>query len=560
MINSKKKIPIGISDFKELISGNSYYIDKSLFIEEIINEGSKVTLIPRPRRFGKTINLSMLKYFFEQTEEDNVNLFKDLAISKNKKLMQEQGESPVIFMTFKDIKVATWNECAEEMRGVIETEYTSREYLLEGDVLTQAEKRYFKSIINAGATNTQYTRALKNLSKYLHSYHKKRPYIFIDEYDTPIQEGFMHNYHKKIIQFMRNFLSGGLKDNSHLEKSVITGILRISKENIFSGLNNLEVCTILDQAYSDKFGWTEKEVLEISKYYNIEDKYDEIKSWYNGYMFDEVLVYNPWSILNLIKKNGRFAPYWVNTSQNALINELISEGKDELKEEFELLLSGKTIDKIIESDIVLEKVQQNPDVVWNLLLFSGYLTYSERIEDGDEVRYMLKIPNREVYSVFKNIVTGWFSSSIGSKKYNLMLKDIVAGDVESFCNKIKEFLINSISYFDTAGKNPEKVYHALVLGILIGLQDSYEIISNRESGDGRYDVMLIPKNKSDLGIVIEFKVVKKKEKLKKTAKEALCQIKNKNYVQELVRQGIHRKLLIGMAFSKKDIDAEHEFL
>lgn len=558
-MSEKKRLPIGISDFKKLITEKCYYFDKSLFIEEILKYGSEVTLMPRPRRFGKTLNLSMLRYFLEKTEDDNSYLFKDLAIGKNEEVMNLQGQSPVVFMTFKDIKVATWEKCYEGLKGVIAAEYRRHKYLVDSDTMDKTERSIFLSVTTKKASEIEFQESLKNLSEYLARHHKKTAFILIDEYDTPIQEGFMSGYNEEVISFMRNFLSGGLKDNINLNKGVITGILRISKENIFSGLNNLEVCGILDQAYSDKFGLLEHEVVEALKYYGVEDKSEEVKCWYNGYMFDEVLVYNPWSIINFIKKQCRLAPYWVNTSQNALINELLAEGMNEIKEDFELLLSGKTIDKSIEEDIVLGDVRKNPDVVWNLLLFSGYLTFTNKKWEKRHLVYSLKIPNQEVSYIFEKIISSWFSKSIGSKNYELMLKSLTDGDVETFTEKFQEFLLSSISFFDVGGKKPEKVYHAFVLGMLLSLGDSYDVKSNRESGHGRYDVILIPHDSSALGIVIEFKVAKKKElNLEESAQEALEQIERKGYVQELNDRGIKKHLLIGMAFCVKELEVIHK--
>lgn len=555
-----KKIPIGIADFKELIKQNHYFVDKTLFIKEILDDGAKVILFPRPRRFGKTLNLSMLKYFLEKTTKSNLSLFKNLAIYKDKKLIKQQGTHPVIFITFKDIKVSTWKKCKEKIKTIISKEYRNHKYLLKSNHLDKYEKKTFRQIIGKKTSSEEFEDSLKNLSEYLHRYYDKRAFILIDEYDTPIQEGFMKEYKDDVVDFMRNFLGGGLKDNNSLEKGVLTGILRIAKEDIFSGLNNLEVCTILSQFYSDKFGLLENEVRDLLKYYKIEDELKKIKSWYNGYRFGNKTVYNPWSILKLARNKGECAPYWVNTSQNSLINKILATGKDELKEEFELLISGKTIDKVIDEDIILDKVNQNPDVVWNLLLFSGYLTYNKKKVVKDDIVYSLKIPNREVARVFKKIIASWFGDSIGPKKYSLMLKNLINGDVESFEQILKEFLINSISCFDTAGKNPEKVYHALVLGMLVGLQDSYEIKSNRESGIGRYDVILIPKKINNLGIVIEFKVAKKTISLEKSAKEALRQIINKRYTQELIARKIKKHLLIGIAFKEKELALISKFI
>lgn len=562
-INKLKKLPIGISDFKELIEKNYYYVDKSLFIEEILEDGAKVILLPRPRRFGKTLNISMLRYFLEKIEKNNSHLFKNLAISKNKEIMKQQGTNPIIFITFKDVKVSTWKKCLEKLTEVIAAEYRRHRYVLESEVLDKTEKNTFISIITKKASETDLESSLKNLSEYLYRYHKKKPFILIDEYDTPIQSGYLNDYKKDVIEFMRNLLCGGLKDNEFLEKGILTGILRVSKENIFSGLNNLAVHGLINNSYADKFGLMQDEVTSLAKKISGKNSnIDEIKSWYNGYKIgNKTTVYNPWSIVNFLYNNCEFGSYWVNTSDNALINTLISKGSNKLKKSFELLIAGKSIDQPIDDNIIFDQLPDDIETVWSLLLFSGYLTYTKKELIKRKTVCTLKIPNEEIITFFEKAILLWFKAGIGSDKFDRMLSCLISGDVETFTELFQGILISNMSYFDVKKQDPERVYHAFVLGMLISLLDSYEVKSNKESGIGRYDVMIIPKDLSKLGIVIEFKVAKAGEKsLKKSAKDALKQIETKHYIQELNDREIKNKLLIGMSFRKKRMAVEYKFL
>ncbi|SHJ72072.1 AAA family ATPase [Tepidibacter formicigenes] len=549
-----KKVPIGVSDFKELITENYYYVDKSLFVKEIIDDGAKVILLPRPRRFGKTLNMSMLKYFFEKRDEDNKYLFENLNINKYEDIMDMQGKYPVIYLTFKDIKDGNFQKCYEKMKEIISIEYYKHKYLLDNH-LKGIEETYFKKILSMEASQGQYETSLKNLSKFLSEYYNQKTIVLIDEYDTPIQSGYLSGYYKEIIEFIRNFLSGALKDNEYLQKGVLTGILRVAKESIFSGLNNLEVCTILKNHYSDKFGFLEGEVEEILKQYNIEFEMDEVRKWYNGYIFGENVIYNPWSILNYVKNHEKgFRPYWVNTSSNDLIKNVLAKSGEKIKIELEDLIKGKDIVKTINEDIVIHDIDKGSENVWSFLLFSGYLKVVKEEFKRGRVYCNLKIPNAEVNYLYEEIIMSWFSESINNDKFDVMLKSLINGDIKTFGKILKEFVLNSISYFDTA-KESEKVYHAFVLGMLVALCDDYQVKSNRESGYGRYDVALIPRDKSKLGIIIEFKKVDKddKETLDIAAKNALKQIKEKNYKQELLDIGIKNIIELGIAFEGKEV-------
>lgn len=551
-----KRISLGGSDFKEFVAENYYLVDKTLFIKDIIDDGSKVILLPRPRRFGKSMNMSMLKYFFEKTEESNRELFRGLKIYSDKEIMKKQGQYPVIFITFKDVKDSSYDKTVEKIKDLIIEEYTKYIKLLNADILEKPEKAYFQRIIDREASEGEYELSLKNLSKFLNKYYNKRVFILVDEYDVPIQSGYLNNYYDKVIEFIRNLLSGALKDNSYLEKGILTGILRVAKESIFSGLNNINVCTILSSEYSEYFGFTEEEVEETLKYYGIEANMEELKNWYNGYIFGDRVIYNPWSVLNYVKrwKDG-FKPYWTNTSSNDLVKTLVTKGGADLKGDLEELIKGNSIEKRINEDIVMGEIDKDTENVWSFLLFSGYLKVVKKRLDMGEMYCNLSIPNMEVNYLYRQIILGWFKESINNDKFNIMLKSLVTGDIKTFEKILKDFVKNSMSYFDTAGSESEKVYHAFVLGMLLGLGDNYEVKSNRESGYGRYDVMVIPKDISKIGIVIEFKKVDEddEEDLEKAADAALKQIKDRDYKSELIEKGIKDIIELGIAFEGKKV-------
>ncbi|WP_411680234.1 AAA family ATPase [Clostridium thailandense] len=551
-----KKIPIGVTDFKEILNGNYYLVDKSLLIKEIIDDGSKVILLPRPRRFGKTMNMSMLKYFFEKTDEDNSFLFKDLNIYKYKNIMERQGKYPVIYLTFKDEKYLQWNDCKSGMKFIIGSEFKRHSYLLESNVMDDEEKSIYKDIMNLKAEDIYYHKSLLSLSMYLWKYYNEKTIIFIDEYDVPIQSGYANGYYEEVISFIRNFLSGGLKDNIYLEKGILTGILRVAKESIFSGLNNLSVYSILKNKYSSYFGFSESEIEEIFKYYKVEFKLDKVKSWYNGYVFGDNIIYNPWSILNYVNNwDEGLQPYWINTSSNDLVKKLITKGGQQIKNELEDLIQNKSISKEINENIEMKEVDKSTENVWSFLLLSGYLKTVNKIRKADgRLVCELAIPNLEVKYLYNEIIMSWFKESLNNDEFNLMLNSLVKGDIETFDAIFADYVIKSFSYFDI-GYESENFYHAFVLGILVALNDKYIIKSNRESGYGRYDIMIIPKDIEKIGIIIEFKKVNKrrKETLDIAAENALAQIKNMNYKQELLELGVKNIIELGIAFEGKDV-------
>lgn len=555
-----KKLPIGLSDFREIIEGNYYYIDKSLFIKDIIDNGSNAVLIPRPRRFGKTLNLSMLKYFFEKKTEDFSKIFKELNIwSAGEEYRNMQGQFPVIYITLKDVKGTNYNRCVNILKEVIAQEYRRHDYLLKSGDLSIKDRRDFEAILNEEADEEKYESGLKRLSMLLYNYHNKKVIILIDEYDTPIHEGYFNGYYNEIMNFMRNFLSGGLKDNEAVHKSILSGILKIAKESIFSGLNNFQIASVINNDFSNRFGLLEDEVYELLRYYNIEFEIDEIRNWYNGYVFGDTTIYNPWSIINYAKsyKEG-FRPYWVNTSGNTLIKELIVLGNKYLKADIDSLIRGESIEKKINDDIVFEELEKKTDAVWSFLLLSGYLKVTSKNIVNRQLVCQLKVPNQEVLYFYENIIREWFVEGLNvnqNDKVTEMLECLVNGDVENFEYIFSDFVIKTFSYFDPTGEEPERVYQAFALGLFVNLSESYTVKSNRESGFGRYDIVIIPKDKQNCGIIIEFKKVAKQkdETALQAAQKAIIQIEEKKYETELLEIGLKKIIKIGIAFDGKEV-------
>ena len=544
----KKKLPVGIDNFKEIIENNYYFVDKSKMIDELLNKKSKVTLLPRPRRFGKTLNMSMLNYFFNiEDKEANRNLFNGLDISNTDKMMY-QGEYPVIYISLKDIKVSNWVECFEEIKKLLKDIFNTKRYIREK--LDESEKIDFDRIEFLNETG-DFVGALKNLSKYLFKFYGKKVIILIDEYDTPLVTAHSQGYYDDAIFFFRNFLSAALKGNPYLEFSVLTGILRVAKESIFSGLNNLTVSTILDSDFN-YFGLTTEEVEEALKYYGLDYELEDVKRWYNGYTFGGKLVYNPWSLINFMNKNVLGA-YWINTSDNALIKQLLDKNDKKVFEELEMIFKGEVIWETISENIIFDDLN-NTNTIWSLMLFSGYLTYEKmRISPITELKsYSLKIPNVEIKSFFRqSFIENYTKGDVHF--YGTMMEDLFLGELNSFVNKFKRMYLSAVSYHDAG--DSEKYYHHFMLGLLLTLGDKYIITSNRESGYGRYDIALEPKDKKNFGLIFEFKIGDKNS-IGEKAKEALAQIDEKKYDISMKNNGVSKVIKIGMAFSGKDVAIE----
>jgi hypothetical protein len=554
-----KKLPVGISDFKDIVTGNYCYVDKTLFIKEAIDKGDKILLIPRPRRFGKTLNLSMLKYFYDcRTErEENKKLFTSLAIQKAGQIyLDKMGKYPVIFLSFRSIKEPDWESCLNKMKQLIQKEYLRHDYLLNSPELKAVEKDYVKKLIDLKGDKGDYGNSLENLLIFLSRHYRERAVILIDEYDAPIHAGFNHDYYDQIISFMRSFLCGGLKDtDQYLEKSVLTGIMRIAKESIFSGLNNPGVYTLTSEEFDQRFGFTEKEVETLLNDFQVTDRYDQVQEWYNGYRFGNTIIYNPWSIINFLgSKAKELKPYWINTSDNAIVDSLLSKGGKELKEELEQLIRGETMEKAIDDNIVLKYIETDDNALWSFLLMGGYLKPTAKRMDPatDKMYYSLAIPNREVRTIYSSIIERYFTTKIENKKLEIMLKALLEGDIDVFEELFSEYVMKAMSFFDTAVE-PEKVYHAFVMGLLLWLSPDYQIKSNRESGYGRYDIMIIPRDTNKLGFIIEFKKTRKKETPASAVKSALAQIEEKKYETELIERGIKNIKKLAIVFSGKDV-------
>ncbi len=552
-------IPIGLSDFKKLRDNNAYYVDKSLFIKKVLDRSTEVLLLPRPRRFGKTLNLSMLRYFFEKRSENLAYLFKGLAIEQETEVMQHQGQYPVIFLTFKDCKEATAEKCINQIRGLLRDlfqEYETRLY----KQLTPNEQRYYNKIMEEQGNIVDWENALKHLMRWIRRKTDKRILVLLDEYDAPIHAGQEQGYYDEIVLFMRNLLSGALKDNVDLEKGVLTGILRIAKESIFSGLNNPSVYSLLRQEFQEDFGFTETNIKQLSEDFSLtEIQLATLKAWYNGYLFGEIVIYNPWSVLNFLESDDRFPrPYWINTGTDALLRELVTHSDPGFQTKIETLLAGGTIQSPLNENIVLRDLTRNEQNIWTLLVFSGYLKPVNVIPQRIRLIYELAIVNSEVQLFFENTLQDWVEQTVGSQRLQDLLQALTQASFKKFGKLLKEMVLSILSYHDTAGSEPERVYHAFVLGLLTNLSDRYIIRSNRESGYGRYDVLMIPHDKNAPGFVFEFKKIDEPEdqNADDAMQSALKQIQNREYATELRSQGIKKIWGLGVVVDGKQVWVE----
>lgn len=550
-----KPIPIGISDYKELIDNGYYYIDKTIFIRDVIENGSKITLLPRPRRFGKTLNLSMLRYFFEKTEGNIYrSLFNNKEIERWNDFEKYQGKYPVVFITLKDCKGETFQKVLEQLSIVLKKEFERHIYLRQN--LQGGNAVWFDAIINVTASEMQLRNAVWFLADLLFSYWGTLPLILLDEYDTPIHIAYDKGYYDEMIGFMRNFLSTVFKDNTNIFKGIITGILRISKESIFSGLNNLDVNTMLDVPMCTCFGFTQEETDRLLDDYSLSSHKNEVKNWYNGYLFGGVTIYNPWSLLNYVRKKGELALYWVNTSSDTLLRSLIAEGPSAVRQDMEVLLKEKAIRATINDKLSFPDLEHNVNNIWSFMLFCGYLKAKDKqISNEEGFTYLLEIPNKEINLVFKSIIQSWINrGSFNNKRLEELLRYLITGDIQSFERLLNEFIVSTLSYYDTSGKDVEKVYQAFLLGMLVNLSE-YEISSNREAGYGRYDILLRPRNIHKRGIIMELKVCDPTfgDTIEGTLTSALKQIKEKDYVSAFRSAGITDVLELAVTFDGKRV-------
>ena len=549
---------VGFDDFGAVIEQKLGFIDKSLFIKEIIdNEEVSVHVIVRPRRFGKTLNLSMLRHFLaaEVNGLKTKGMFDALKIAEQGDgYMQHQGKYPVIFISLKNIKEKKFDDACVLLVDLISETYDQHRYLLSSPQLSAHKKQEFEKILNKQEISIPLLKqSLYKLSAYLFEHHGIKPWLLMDEYDTPIQAGYLQGYYKEIIDFMRGLFGSALKGNENIHRAVVTGILRIAKEDLFSGLNNVQVYSVLDAEYSDHFGFTESEVDAVLKKNNLEHLSTDIKAWYNGYHIGKHQIYNPWSIANCIYKKGELGPYWINTSDNTLIKQTMAHADAALKMQFEAILEGKPVEALIDQNITFSDLNGSGDRLWTLLLFAGYLTAIQTERVGTKNQCLLKPPNQEVDLLYRDIIVDWFSGPLTDMVYNALLKHLTTGDLPSFLKILKKYLRQSASYFDVKGDQPEKFYHGFVMGLIVSLSDTHFIQSNKESGDGRYDVLLIPKDSKKLGLVLEFKVADTDIGLQETAEEALEQINTMHYVTELQQKGIQHIVKVGLAFWGKEV-------
>ncbi|MDY4079247.1 MAG: AAA family ATPase [Clostridium sp.] len=549
-----KPLPIGVDDFKKLIDENYYYVDKTLLIKELLDNKGEVNLFTRPRRFGKTLNMSMLQYFFEKTEEDNSYLFNGLKImNESKEYLDYMGKYPVINLSLKSAKQPTFEMSYKKIREAIADEFKRYSEVLNGNVLFEDEKEDFTNIMLQKADLSTYNTSLKLLSKCLKRYYKENVIILIDEYDVPLENAFFEGFYDEMVKFLRSLFESALKTNPSLEFAVITGCLRISKESIFTGMNNLEIVSILNKSYEEYFGFTNAEITKICKDYDINDKYSEIKEWYDGYVFGDENVYNPWSVVRYVKDvaiNGEKypSPYWSNTSSNSIVKSLIEKADLITKEEIESLIEGNAIEKPIHEDITYNEVYDSMDNLWNFMFFTGYFKkVSEKINSIGDRFIKLAIPNKEVKYIFRTKIEKWFKEMIKGENLDELFEAMFQGNEKKFEEKIISILEKSISFNDSY----ENFYHGFLTGILSTLHN-YKVKSNRESGIGRGDIIIQYPNRRGKALIIEIKVAKDVKDLEKKCNEALEQIEENKYDMELVQDGYKNILKYGITFFKKE--------
>ena len=543
-----KRLAIGVSDFKKIIEGDFYYFDKTKLIEEIINDGSEVKLFARPRRFGKTLNMSTLKYFFDvENKEENKKLFKGLYIEKTD-AFKEQGQYPVIFLSLKDLKALTWEQMEKAIKSAISRLFSEYKYLLND--LDKFDTLTFENILLKNTELEDLKEALKFLTRILYEKYNKKVVVLIDEYDSPLVSAYINGYYEKAKDFFKTFYSTVLKDNSYLQMGVLTGIIRVIKAGIFSDLNNLSTYTILSDVYTDSYGLTEEEVEKSLKYYGIEQEISNVKDWYDGYKFGDSEVYNPWSILNFLQYKELRA-YWVDTSGNDLIKDVLKKITKNTIEALERLFNGEGLKQNISGTSDLSKLLSE-DELWELMLFSGYLTVEEKI---DHKNYVLRLPNKEVKELFKDTFLEKYFGR-GSKLLYLM-EALTENRIDEYEERLQEILLTSVSYNDTK-KGNEAFYHGLIMGMGLYLEGEYITKSNIESGLGRYDFVIEPKNKTKRAYIMEFKSTDSIEKLEEVSKEALEQIENKKYDVSLKQNGVKDITYMGIAFCGKQIKISYK--
>ena len=549
-------IGIGESDFKSLRIKNYYYIDKTMYIKDIIDNSSKVVLVTRPRRFGKTLNMSMLKYYFDCRQKDNRKLFNGLKImEQEEKYTSKLGAYPVIYLTLKDAGLMTYEMMIMQLKTIMMELFYEHKELLEGE-MSEGERTIFNKILSANATDVDLLNSLKMLSKIMYQYYDKPVMLLLDEYDVPLQNAYVEGYYDEAVKFFKTFYGVTFKDNPYLEKTVITGVSRVAKESIFSGANNFKVYTVLDNEFADDFGITEQEMDKVIEDFEVQDDKEEIKRWYDGYKIGEVEgIYNPWSILNYLT-DRKLMPYWVNTSSNDLIK-LILKNSETVKEKIERLLKDEAIEVKIDLETVIVGIENNEDNIWGLMLGTGYLKVVETVNIAEGI-YKVKLPNYEIKLLFSQIIDDWFRNKVIGNDLKSILKDLITLNLKEYEKKFNILVREMFSYMDVGENTAENFYHAFVLGMLVGLKDSYYVNSNRESGIGRYDIMLEPKDKNGNSFIMEFKVMEDMEEktIEETIENAKKQIEEKGYEQNLKERGFTNITKMVYAFKGKEVKME----
>lgn len=550
-----KPLPIGIENFQELIEKGYYYVDKTRFIKELLDFGGKVNLVTRPRRFGKTLNMSMLRCFFERAERDTERLFRGLAVMEaGEDYTKHMAQYPVISISLKSMKQSNYELSYIQMKKEIAEEFGRHDELLDSSKLTEAEKSRYQSIRDVEGSEADYLDALKFLSACMVKHYRKKVILLIDEYDVPLENSYFGGFYDKMIAVIRSLFESALKTNENLEFSVITGCLRISKESIFTGLNNLRVISITDPAYAEHFGFTEQEVKDMLHFYGRDESIATTKKWYDGYLFGTAEVYNPWSVLNFVEQlwldeHAFPQPFWSNTSSNSIVRTLVERADIRTKQEIEALIEGGSIEKPIHEDITYEDIRadQANENLWNFLFFTGYLKKTKERMEGN-VRYVtLTIPNEEIRYIYKNTVLSWFEQKVRKKDFTMFYRSIVQGDVSAFEKTVTEMLREGISFYDSK----EAFYHGFLMGLLNGMEDYYAY-SNREAGDGRYDICLKSLDVEKPAVILELKQAVSYRDMETKSRMAVEQINLKRYEEELVQDGYEKVLCYGIAFYKKN--------
>ena len=554
-MQEKLPMPLGTTDFKRICREN-YYVDKTLLIKDLLDQKTNIILFTRPRRFGKTLNMDMLRTFFEKTNEDTSIYFKDKAIWKQgEKYTDEQGEYPVIFLSLKDIKARKWETAYSLLKIIISSEYARHTELQSSNEISEQDYNFYKKIINKNADEADFMFSLQMLSKMLYQHHKKAPILIIDEYDTPIQQGFINDYYNDAVEFIRNFFSAALKDNPNITLSVMTGILRVAKESIFSGLNNIRVDSVLDDKFSNYFGFTNDEITSIAEYYGVPGKIEKIKAWYDGYKFGDTEIYNPWSVINYLSNSYKAIPYWSQTSENTIIHEILKKYNEATyKNLYDLLKENGKVTSIVKTNIIYPRLKEPQTNILGFLLMTGYLKSTKTTinEDGAYI-CQLNIPNKEIRTVYRDEIISLLNNEIGETTVTELRNALLEKNNEIIKNTLSEFLMRTISYFDGLKEN---YYHGLMLGIIAIFEYTHTIRSNRESGNGRYDIQLAPKNAAMPGIIIEIKAGDAKDDdnaLSNLAQIAFDQIEEKKYDTELFSLGVNTIHKYGIAFANKEV-------